>query len=548
MEGAISKLPAEMLFTVLNLLDNEDKCRVMRVSKRWKEQIEENVLFYDVVLTDENYETVRERFGNRRVGSMIIHNYSRTENPFTNLAVLKKLKVSGAVPENALTAILADAVQLKNNRGLLLFYDVILTDENYESVRERFGHRRVISMSINNYSRTDIPFTNLDFLRELKISGSVRDNSLTSLFTNATNLEKVFVVAHIGCKPSSESLLLSSNQQQTFPVCVKRLDVRYKNYDDWPTQQRLGHWNTALDYGMPNVEELYFRSSTRNEPGLDFFWLLTSKPKLHSVDMKQLINTPRSEAVINPTPFDLQLQSLTEEMESSLSQVRLTSLRCNILKDHTRAWGIILSAQTNLQELVIRNGTRIGFQISMILPVLKRCSDTLSTIDLHIDPSVNSTIDIQIFSNLKFLRKLELQVYKTETWNASEDRYVENGSNIPTVENVSTIITKHLVYLRLTGFEFSEEDAINAIIIEWKRDLDMVVVYNEILSIWKGFERRFPEMHTIIISPDCISYSCNNPLFEHDEPSTKLQKSLLFKKKGFTLRTRNTYSGSYFLE
>ncbi|CAL8071694.1 unnamed protein product [Orchesella dallaii] len=503
MEGAIEKLPNEMLCLVLDYLDNKDKLHVMSVCKRWKEQIDKNVRFSNVILTDETYEFVRKTFGHRRVKSIRIYDYSKTESPFTNLDFLETLTVSALVPENALTAILTMANKLKPEG--LIFYDIILKDKTYEAVTKRFGHCRVSSMSINNYSRTENPFTNLESLRELNIGECVSDNLLAVLLRNAVNLQKVSVAAHHGCITPTELLHQCGNHQRISPAAcsAKRLEVTFdEGYDPYWNPRRFGPWNAALDYAMPNVEELYFKSFViYDHPGLDIFWLLASKPRLCTLEI--LLRKGDM-----PSSRELQPLVVTNEMNSALAQVRLTSLTFEFLNEHVGAWEVILSSQTHLRELKMHDINGIGFNISIILPLLTKCTDTLSSIDLKIDAKLNSKIDLQIFSHLKILESLELEVCDSRMVSSKK---LPNRVNVPTVENISKIFTKHLVCLGLRGFEFSEEDVINSIIIESKRGLDVVDVGNDFLSIWKSFKSSLPKMgieYCRNVEPSSVHYTC----------------------------------------
>ncbi|CAL8124616.1 unnamed protein product [Orchesella dallaii] len=113
MDLEINDFPNEILCKILSLLSTEEKFRAREVCKRWREQVDTNVLFH-IQLSDSTYNEVRQRFQMRRVASLQIASlYSHSNIPIENLNSLRRLELVNDIGEEAFKDLFTRAAFLK---------------------------------------------------------------------------------------------------------------------------------------------------------------------------------------------------------------------------------------------------------------------------------------------------------------------------------------------------------------------------------------------------------------------------------------------------
>ncbi|CAL8124614.1 unnamed protein product [Orchesella dallaii] len=112
--NSIETLPNEILCKILGFLSTHEKFRAREVCQKWKGQVDENVPFFDVILSNSSDPAVLARFQTRRVASIILPgpSYLCSNIPIQNLSHLCRLKLVGNVVGPAVTDLATRAVNL----------------------------------------------------------------------------------------------------------------------------------------------------------------------------------------------------------------------------------------------------------------------------------------------------------------------------------------------------------------------------------------------------------------------------------------------------
>ncbi|CAL8078128.1 unnamed protein product [Orchesella dallaii] len=327
----IADLPNEVLSNILNFLDPKEKFVVRGVNQRWRDNVDENVSFC-----------------------------------------------------------------------------VSLCDMNYDYVRHKFGTRRVASMTIENYSRSEIPIQNLNFLRRLHIRESTKrvcDLAVRHLLLNAVNL-KSLTLDDI----NFETEIAIHNQPLKALLSIEKLSVQWMPLH--PSFQVSSRADDLLNHDMPklkvlHVSQILCATYLPRRQEIDFFRIATCKPLLRQLQVKLFRNTTNEVAPVH---------NLTK-----LKKLNLTVAEADIWETDVRAWEAILSNSSKMEKLSLTcrllEESNYGFPLSIILPVLQKSFESLVTIQLSVDPNINPHIDMKMFCELKSICSLCLKncVYQAQS-------------------------------------------------------------------------------------------------------------------------------------
>ncbi|CAL8078122.1 unnamed protein product [Orchesella dallaii] len=312
---------------------------------------------------------------------------------------------------------------------------VSLCDKNYDYVRHKFGRRRVASMSIENYSRSEIPIQNLNFLHRLYIRKSTKrvcDLAVRHLLLNAANLKSLTLEdINFGTK------IAIQNQPLLALLSIEKLSVKWEQTSlSNPVSSKA---DDLLNHEMPQLKVLHvcqILCAIKSRHEIDFFRLATCKPLLRQLKV-QLFRPPTND--VGP------VHNLTK-----LKKLNLTVVDADILETDVCAWEAILSNSSKMEKLSLScysSKRNRGFPLSIIFPVLQKSFESLVTIQLSVDPNINPHIDMKMFSDLKSIRTLCLKHrdYPTQFW-------------LPAY-NLHTVVTlQTLQNFESDGLKYSEEE------------------------------------------------------------------------------------------
>ncbi|CAL8078125.1 unnamed protein product [Orchesella dallaii] len=313
---------------------------------------------------------------------------------------------------------------------------VSLCDKNYDYVRHKFGTRRVASMTIENYSRSEIPIQNLQFLHRLHIRESTKrvcDLAVRHLLLNAVKLKSLTLD---DIKFGTEIAI--HNQPLPALLSIEKLSVKW---EQTPLSiQVSSRADNLLNHEMPKLkvlhvcQTLFATKLSRYE--IDIFRLATCKPLLRQLKVEQF-RPPTND--VGPA------HNLTK-----LKKLNLTVAEADISQTDVCAWEAILSTSSKMEKLSLSyhplEGNH-GFPLSIILPVLQKSFESLVTIRLRIDPNINPHIDMKMFCDLKCIHTLCL-----------EQRVLNAQPCIPAL-NLHTVLTlQTLQNFESNGLKYSGED------------------------------------------------------------------------------------------
>ncbi|CAL8108012.1 unnamed protein product [Orchesella dallaii] len=387
-------------------------------------------------------------------------------------------------------------------------FTVDIYNGNYDLIRRRFGTSRCITcVYIAHYFKEDIPILNLASLKSLTVGANVDKLAVYEFLSKAISLECLSLWVDIGMESPTVKQTQTTVTANNYPVLrtIKKLHIVYFYGFRLPLSD-VTTWKEILDEHMPNVNHLIVEVNVCPDSPLvrsfDYFRLVAGMPKLHTLEYRVWAHYSHL--------FVLNVKPLTPEISMGLAKLNLIRLEAIFVPEDEPIWNFILAKQHQIQDLNLSNlpnsRGREGFPISMILPVLRNCKQSLRYVSLEIDTRKNGdNIDMEMFGSLPFLRKLIIK--------AQETPFTEPHSELPNIQNCSTVLSKTLEKLSVRGFKFCEEDIICLIKNLSMEDLDTVRICPEYASAWKSFENRMEEMGIVRKEIKCSSSAMGTKVY-----------------------------------